>query len=164
MQVSDFEASILPSYLPSIIKNAQQAQLYLVEPRISEIQHINKIILTFIKSQKRKIYGGYGLNLLILDSNPKDAIYQAEDMPDIDFYSPEPLQDLIELCNILHELGFKKVSGREAMHKETYSLRVNGHLYCDITYMPANIYHKIKYLFLKIYLCHPHQIIHLEMY
>ena len=82
------------------------------------------IIKLYIKEKKRKVYGGFGLNMLLVDKNPKYALYDDSDVPDIDFYSPEPLVDLVILCDKIFEAGFKPVIGQEAMHKETYSIFV----------------------------------------
>ena len=66
-------------------------------------------------------------------------------MPDIDFYSPEPIIDLMKLCNILHKAGYKAILGREALHQETYNITVNCLTYCDITYVPKNIYNRMPF-------------------
>ena len=127
---------------------------------IMEYEKINSpdnIILDFIKQNKRKIYGGYAVNKLIIDKNQKDSIYQEYQYPDIDFYSPTPIEDLINICNTLYDKGYKRVNAKEAAHKDTYSIFVNFHLYCDITYVPKNIYNRIPYKELNnYYYTHPH--------
>ena len=35
---------------------------------------------------------------------------------------------------------------KEAIHKATYKLYVNHQAYCDISYVPMNIYKKIPYI------------------
>lgn len=143
--ISQDDLDLMPNYINEINKEIKKRQLKLIEPYETEINAVNEIILSFIKENRRKVYGGYALNMLICEKNKSDAIYSPEDVPDIDFYSPEPLKDLIKICNLLHTKGFKRVSGREAQHKETYSIRVNNHLYCDISYMPRNIYSKMPF-------------------
>lgn len=128
-----------------IVKNAQKMKIKLVEPYEEEIRQVNDVVIEYIKQNKRKIYGGYALNFLLINKDPKLAIYTDADTPDIDFYSPEPIKDLIKICNLLHSKGYKNVSGREALHKETYSIKVNNQLYCDITYVPRNIYNKMSF-------------------
>ncbi|AYV81708.1 MAG: hypothetical protein Harvfovirus54_5 [Harvfovirus sp.] len=135
----------LPDHIQDIMKEAQKKKMILVEPHEEEIMKVSNIILNFIRENKRKIYGGYALNLLIKEKNPADAIYSDTDIPDIDFYSPEPLRDLVKLCNLLYKSGFKKVRGNEAQHKETYSIRVSGTLYCDLSYVPRNIYNRMPF-------------------
>ncbi|AYV84245.1 MAG: hypothetical protein Hyperionvirus20_23 [Hyperionvirus sp.] len=135
----------LPDHIAAIQKAAQKKKFELVEPHEEEINKVSNIILNFIKENKRKIYGGFALNLLIKDKNPADAIYSDTDIPDIDFYSPEPLKDLVKLCNVLFKSGFQKVRGSESQHRETYNIRVGGQLYCDISYVPRNIYNRMPY-------------------
>ncbi len=132
-------------------------QLEIFEPNESEIKAVYKIIYEYIKNKKRKIYGGYALNALVSDKNPKDAIYTAYDYADVEFYSPTPLQDLVELCDILHEKKFPRVTGKEAQHKETYTIFVNFKPYCDISYVPTHLYNKMPYKEInQMYLIHPY--------
>lgn len=133
-------------HYPSIMKKIETKKLMEMEPTLDEITKVYSIIIDYIKSNKRKVYGGYGLNKLLIAKNPGYAIYDELDTPDIEFYSPDPMGDLIKLCDILHENKFKTVMGQEAQHKETYSLFVNFQLYCDISYMPSNIYNKARFI------------------
>lgn len=111
-------------------------------PSKKEEQFIYGIIIDYIIANKRKVYGGYALNLLLSKYHPKDMIYNSDDTPDIDFYSPSPLEDLKAICDKLHSSGIKFVSGREAQHGETYSVFANLSKtpYCDITYVPNIVY------------------------
>ena len=142
------------SLLDNIIEQ-RKAELY--EPFKKEKDEVSKIILEFIKKNKRKIYGGYAINKLVADKDPKDTIYKEYQTPDIDFYSPTPIEDLMNLCNIIYESGHKRVSGQEAQHKDTYSIFVNFTLYCDISYVPRNIYNRLPFKELNgVYYTHPH--------
>lgn len=143
--ISKKDVDLLEDHLDDIIKEAKKKQMMLIEPHEDEIKDISNIILNYVKKYKRKIYGGYALNLLIIDKNPKDAIYTEDDIPDIDFYSPEPLEDLVRLCDTIYQAGYKYVMGREALHKETYSIRVRNQLYCDISYVPKIIYNRMPF-------------------
>lgn len=131
---------------PKIMKKINKKKLEEMEPTIDEITRVNNLIIDYIKLNKRKVYGGYALNKLLIAKNPSLAIYDELDTPDIEFYSIDPLGDLVKLCDKLSEAGFKNVIGQEAQHKETYSIFVNFQLYCDITYMPANIYSKVRFI------------------
>jgi hypothetical protein len=131
---------------PEIMKQIEKKKLLEMEPSLTEINTIYDIIIQFIKEKRRKIYGGVALNKLLIAKEPKFAIYEETDTPDIEFYSPEPINDLVELCDKIAGAGFKPIIGEEAQHKETYKIYVNFHQYCDITYMPSNIYNKARYL------------------
>lgn len=150
------DIQLLESHVDKILEEIENKKNQLFGPTKDEISQVTNIILQFIIEKKRKIYGGYALNLLITDKNPDDAIYTAKDNPDIDFYSPEPIKDLIDICNKLHEKEFQYVMGKEALHKETYSIYVNLQLYCDISYVPKNIYNKMPFKTInKFNIIHP---------
>lgn len=126
------------------------------EPNKQEILNIYEVIYDFIKLMNRKIYGGFAQNEVIKIKNKQDAIYKETDIADIDFYSPDPIKDLMDLSDILYQKGFKYVIGREALHEGTYSLFVNFANVCDISYVPRNIYNRIPFITIEgINYCHP---------
>lgn len=143
--ISEKDLTIFTENSESIMDEAVKMRLQLIEPYESDIIEINNLIIDYIKQNKRKIYGGFALNLLLKDRDPKAAIYKDNDIPDIDFYSPEPLKDIIKLCNLIYKKGYKDVRSREAMHKETYSIKVRELNFCDISYIPRNIYNRMPF-------------------
>lgn len=104
------------------------------------------IVLDFIKTNKRKLYGGYAQNILIKKLSPEDAFYSDDTIPDLDFYSPEPIKDAIKLSNIFVEKGYPRISASQAIHDETYSIFVDYVNVADISYVPKNVYNKIPYV------------------
>lgn len=116
------------------------------EPTKKEKDSADALIFDYISKNKRKIYGGYAQNKLIVTKNPKDGFYDERNETDIDFYSPDPINDVINISNMLHKEGFKDVSGKEAMHEETYSVFVNTFNSCDISYVPRNIFHRMPFI------------------
>ncbi len=130
--------------LPEIVKQADRKSMEVMEPTIEERKVVRNFIKDFIRKKNRKVYGGTAVNELIKNKNPKDAIYDEYSAKDIEFYSFTPVPDMVELCNDLYQSGYKFVQGKEAQHEETYTIFVNFQLYCDISYVPANVYHGIK--------------------
>ena len=128
------------------LKEIKKNKLNQMEPSKEEFDSILKIILEYTKSKKRKIYGGYAWNFLFKAKDKKYAIYDEFDSPDIDFYSYDPINDMINICNELDEKGFKNIEAKEAAHNQTYRIYVNYQLYCDLTYIPRNIYSKIRFI------------------
>lgn len=154
---TDRDITLLSNNWDRIMKEVEEQKYLMIEPSKQEMIKVHKIICDFVKEHKRKIYGGFGLNLLIKEKNSSDAIYKPEQIPDIDFYSPYPIIDLMKLCNLLHSNGFKAVIGREAIHQETYNITVNYLTYCDISYVPKNIYDKMAFKEIENYIViHPH--------
>jgi hypothetical protein len=153
----DTDYDLFGQNIDNILEEVKLKNFQVREPKEKEIREIMAIIVKYVKDNKRKIYGGYSMNMLLMDKDPKLAIYKESDIPDIDFYSPEPIVDLMKLCNILHEKGYKNVVGHEAQHKETYTIHVNTFgPYCDISYVPRNIYNKLPFKEIKgIYNIHP---------
>jgi len=137
------DLSLIKDNIKDINKQIKSVIMNNFHPTYTERQQIFSIILDYVKDNDRKIYGGYALNELIKLKNGNDMIYDIDELPDIDFYSYDPNNDIINLCNKIYDSGFTKVSGREAKHKNTYSIFVNYELFCDITYVPKYIFDKI---------------------
>jgi ASC-1-like (ASCH) protein len=81
-----------------------------------------------------------------MNKTPQDKILTDDKIADIDMYSPEPISDWYNICNLLQKNGFKYILGEEAQHQETYSIKVNRIVFCDISYVPKNIYVKMPFV------------------
>lgn len=135
------------------------------EPTLGEISSVYNSIKEYIKNNNKLVYGGFAQNLLIQYKRPDEAFYKEidgayynwPDLADIEFYSPDPIKDTIELVDYLHSKGFKNIQGKEGIHVETYKIFVNLLNYCDISYVPPNIFEKIPYIEIQGIRCvHPH--------
>ncbi len=135
------DVDMLYQNINNITDNINEIKSKLYPPTFEEKKKIQQIILDYIKEKKKKIYGGYALNKLLINKN-YESIYKDYEIPDVDFYSVDPNTDIIELCNKFNELNYK-VSAREAKHANTYSIFVNYDLYCDITYAPSCVFNAI---------------------
>ena len=143
--------------LPTLINEAEKRAGEVLEPTIAEKMEIMGVIKDFIRSRKRKIYGGTALNEAIKLVNPDDAIYNEYNFKDIEFYSTKPILDAVDLCDILYKKNYKYVKCREAQHEETYTIFVNFQLYCDISYMPTRVFNGVKTITIDgIFYVHPH--------
>ena len=113
--------------LDEIIKKASIANNEKVKPYKKDINNALKVIENYIISKSRIIYGGLAQNELIKLKNKNDAFYKDDniDIPDYDVYSPTPIRDLTYLCNTLYKMGFEQVSFSEAVHANTYTLRLD---------------------------------------
>lgn len=151
------DITLLDNEIESIKDKIESITLQKFNPTLKEMKAVMKIVLDFVKRKKRKIYGGFAMNELIKHKNPKDAFYKEDGKPaDIDFYSPDPIRDMHELCNDIFEAGYTKVQGKEAMHPETYKIFVNRQDYVDISYIPYNVYKTTPFIEVNgLYLTHP---------
>jgi hypothetical protein len=125
------------------MKDADKVVKTTYEPTVDEFNKVIKVIEEFIRKKDRIIYGGTALHRLVINKDKNEGIYGDFDTPDIEFYSPEPLQDLKEVCDLLHSKKFKYVQGAQAQHGDTYKIHVNFMDIGDISYVPAFIYNKM---------------------
>lgn len=159
------QAKYIAENIIDIMNQAKKNSLDVLEPTMDEYNKVMDVIKKYIRNKKRKIYGGYALHRLILNKGGKDGIYNEDfDIPDIEFYSPEPLEDIVDLCNLLHDSGFKKVQGKQAMHEESYTVFVNYQKYCDISYVPKLIYNYIPTISIDGMLFTKPKFLYIDMY
>jgi len=143
--------------LPDIVQMASDRAQEVMEPTINEKKEVRDFIFDFLRQKKRKIYGGTAMDTLLKAADPKARIYTDMDFADIDFYSPKPVFDLVELTNQLYEKGYKFVQGKEAQHEESFSVYVNMHMYCQISYVPTRVYKGIQTIVIDgLHYTHPH--------
>ena len=103
-----------------------------------EIKKIIDIVERFLRDKKRICYGGTAINNLLPQN---DQFYNKEiELPDYDFYSPEPLKDAKELADIYYEEGYTEIEAKSGMHAGTFKVFVNYIPVADITYLPGNLY------------------------
>lgn len=151
------DINLIKKNIDIIKEDATKKKLEILEPTLIEFKEVYSVILDFIKSKERIIYGGYAQNHLIKIKNISDEFYKETDLADIEFYTYEPLTDVIELSDLLYSKNFKYVQGAEGVHNDTYKIFVNFINYCDLTYMPKNIYDNIpKIEDNGFYYTHPH--------
>ena len=138
---------LLIEKVEDIMKNADQLSGTLVEPTKDKMWEIVYTVRDFVIEKKRKIYGGFALNKLIENRNPKDAFYADDNVKDwdIDFYSPDPINDAKEIADRLRKKGFEHVVAREAQHDETYKVFAETLDCADISYVPSNIYRNMPF-------------------
>ncbi len=90
-----------------------------------ETKKIQNTILQFIQENERIVYGGFAMHIYILSkSKGKEKIYDEDTLQDVEFYSPTPFEDLIQLAKLLNT-KYRNIEVKEAMHELTYTLFVN---------------------------------------
>lgn len=97
-----------------------------------------EIVEQFLRRKHRLCYGGQAINAHLPDRykfyDPKRSI------PDYDFFTPAPEQDLRILVNDLKRAGFQEISAREGIHEGTVKLYVDYVPVADITEMDPTLY------------------------
>ena len=162
-RVQDMEK--IEKHIDKIKDDAAQEYKTLYEPTLHEISQVYMAIKSYIRKKGKVTYGGFAQNLLLTSKNPNESFYKIiegayynwPDLADVEFYSATPLNDIIELTEELYSQGFKHIEGKEGIHPETYKIFVNFLNYCDISYMPANIYNNMPVIVVDGIKCaHPH--------
>ncbi len=103
-----------------------------------EVVNILKIVENFIIEKKLVCYGGTAINNIL----PTYAqFYDREvEIPDYDFFSPNALNDAIELADIYHAAGYVDVEAKAGVHYGTFKVFVNFIPIADITVLNEQIY------------------------
>jgi hypothetical protein len=140
------DVEVFKKHQREIEDRVEERRLEVFEPTRKEIEGVRAVIIQFIREKSRKVYGGHGHNILLKSKDPKAAIYRDIEYKDIEWYTTEPVQDMIEVCERLYKKGFPNVSGKEAQHPGTFKIFVNFKDYADITYVPRNIYNRIPFI------------------
>ncbi len=162
-RIKDLE--LIDENINKIKDSASKEYKTLYEPTLVEISNVYNEIKKYIRKTKKIVYGGFAQNLLLTSKNPDESFYKIidgvyynwPDVADIEFFSSCPLDDIIKLTEELHAKGFKHVEGKEGIHPETYKIFVNFINYCDISYMPANVYGNLPIIEVDGIKCaHPH--------
>ena len=106
------------------------------------VKTIIEIVEQFLRDRKRICYGGTAINNIL---PLEDQFYDKKvELPDYDFYSPDPLKDAKDLADIYYKQGFEEVEAKAGMHPGTFKVFVNYIPVADITYLVDDIYKNIK--------------------
>ena len=106
-----------------------------------EIKEIITIVEGFLKKTKRICYGGTAINNIL---PLEDQFYdKSVELPDYDFFSPDPLTDAKKLADIYYKEGFKEVEAKAGVHPGTFKVFVNFIPVADITFLVPELYKKI---------------------
>ena len=99
------------------------------------------IVENFLRRKKLVCYGGTAINNIL---PKKYQFYGESDIPDYDFYSTHPLEDTIELTNIIHKAKFEDIEAKSGVHRGTFRIFVNHIPAADITLIESKLFHNIQ--------------------
>ena len=107
-----------------------------------EIIKIIEIVEDFLSDKKRICYGGTAINNIL---PIQDQFYdKSAELPDYDFFSPDPLKDATDLADIYFKNGFSEVSAQSGMHPGTYKVFVNFIPVADITELVPELFKNLQ--------------------
>ncbi len=107
-----------------------------------EIQYAIDIVGNFLRKKGRVCYGGTAINAIL----PRSLRFYdpQKDLPDYDFFTPNPEQDIKDIVNDLQQAGFPDVVERIGIHDGTHKILVNFVPIADISTLDPELY-KILY-------------------
>jgi len=114
-----------------------------------DVKKIISILEDFLKKKRLVCYGGTAINnILPLD----DQFYDKDiEIPDYDFYSPDALDDAVELADIYYNEGFQEVEAKAGVHYGTYKVFVNFIPVADITYLEKPLFKRVQKEAIRVY-------------
>jgi hypothetical protein len=131
------EVKKIEDKLKEAIKVAQERQDY-DSAHNDQLLRALKVVEAFIKRKKRVCYGGTAMNAILPE---KLKFYNAEhDLPDYDFYTPDPAKDVDELVADLKAAGFDDVYHKVGIHEGTKKILVNFTPVADISSIEPELF------------------------
>lgn len=103
-----------------------------------EIQYAIDIVGNFLRKRKRVCYGGTAINAIL--PKPLKFYDPQKDLPDYDFFTPNPAQDIKEIVRDIQQAGFPDVIERVGIHEGTHKIMVNFVPIADISEMDPEVY------------------------
>lgn len=134
--------------LKKIVDRAKRETNRLVEPTLDECSAVQQILFEYARRRRRPLYGGWAYHKL-LERKGQAGVYPMplEDCKDVEFYSPTPIEDMVELCNTLEKkLPGRFTKGDKAQHEGTITIFVNLQPVCDITFLPNNLLRAVPWV------------------
>jgi hypothetical protein len=123
--------------LERVVKEAQKRVDYTTAHNPEIVKAIS-VVERFLRKKKRPCYGGQAINALL----PKGRKFYDSNynIPDYDFFSPSPEEDVEELIKDLEEAGFEDIYKRVGVHDGTTKLYVNFVPIADISESLPGVY------------------------
>jgi len=103
-----------------------------------EIQYAIDIVGAFLRKKGRVCYGGTAINMIL----PRNLRFYdpQKDLPDYDFFTPNPEKDIKDIVKDLQQAGFPDVVERVGMHEGTHKILVNFVPIADISTLDPELY------------------------
>jgi len=141
MNFEECELAILRNAV-DINEKAQDELQKQQQLNITELSVIFNILEGFISRKKLLLYGGFAINAVLPQY---DKFYDTKhDIPDYDFYSPNALEDAVELADLFFEKGYMDVEAKAGVHYGTYKIYVNFNSVADITLIDKTIFDNLQ--------------------
>ena len=129
----------------AILRKAVDAAEYKIGKKKTssdELKDIIGILEVFLQRKKLVCYGGTAINNIL---PVEDQFYDKDiEIPDYDFFSPNALDDSVELANIYYKKGYTEVVAQAGTHVGTFKVFVNFIPIADITHVDEPLFKVIR--------------------
>lgn len=133
MQFADCELAIMRMAIDKTRKKVGRRVL-----QSPETQQIIRLVESWLRTHPSVCYGGTAVNAML---PIKFQFYNRDvELPDYDWYSPIPMDDAKDLCDLFYTHGLTEVEAKAGAHHGTYKVFVNFLPVADITLMPREIF------------------------
>ena len=106
------------------------------------------ILEKFIRTNNCLCYGGTAINNILPE---QDKFYNKNvEIPDYDFFSPNPLVCAKKLADLFLKEGYTEVEAKSGIHSGTYKVYVNYIPLADITYLEKDLFNNLMKRSIKI--------------
>ena len=123
--------------LEKVIDKAEERNKY-ESAHNPDIIRALSIVKQFLVKKQRVCYGGTAMNAIL---PRKKRFYNPEmDLPDYDFFTPDPKSDIEELVSNLKKAGYNDVYHKVGIHEGTTKVLVNFVAIADITSISEDVY------------------------
>ena len=142
--------------IDEVVLKAIRQQLELLEPPVDEYLKVSEFVMSFIKKHNLIIHGNFAIDTLVKYKNKDDGYFlkldddillnpnRPSDYPVIDVYSTDPHNTMKMICDELNDKNLKFVEGIGGRTNGSYRVLVNFLQYLMISYMPENIFGRVK--------------------
>ena len=129
----------------AILHHAVDETEHIQKSKIANNEDVKKmiqIIEDFLRRTNCICYGGTAINNIL----PEEVQFydRSVEIPDYDFFSPNPIEHARELAQIFYDAGFTETEAKSGVHKGTYKVFVTFIPAADITALPKPIFTSIQ--------------------
>lgn len=127
------------------------------DPMYHDVVKCTAHVKDYLVKSKRILYGGTAIDFALRLKGDKEYPDEGLIVADLDFYSPTPVEDAVELCDWFFSNGYKDARVINARHIGSMKVDIgDNHFIADISYCPPELYKRLPTLtFENMRIIHP---------
>lgn len=117
----------------------------LCRPPQEDFMKALEVVKAFIAAKGRILYGGTAIDHALKLKGGR--LYADDAIPDLDFYSPNNIEDAYELADIFYKQGHTSARAIVGIHPTIMKVDIGGNQWvCDIAYFDSKLYDRLPTL------------------